>query len=83
MRNILLYIMMFLVLGCGTGNSDQREVKNKAMETSAMTQTATFAGGCFWCVESDFEKIPGVIKVISGYTGGSGDNPSYESYSKT
>jgi peptide methionine sulfoxide reductase msrA/msrB len=75
--------MMFLVLGCGTGNSDQREVKNKAMETSAMTQTATFAGGCFWCVESDFEKIPGVIKVISGYTGGSGDNPSYESYSKT
>ena len=83
MRNILLYMMMFLVLGCGTGNSDQREVKNKAMETSAMTQTATFAGGCFWCVESDFEKIPGVIKVISGYTGGSGDNPSYESYSKT
>jgi len=83
MRNILLYIMMFLVLGCGTGNSDQREVKNKAMETSAITQTATFAGGCFWCVESDFEKIPGVVKVISGYTGGSGDNPSYESYSRT
>jgi peptide methionine sulfoxide reductase msrA/msrB len=75
--------MMFLVLGCGTGNSDQREVKNKAMETSAITQTATFAGGCFWCVESDFEKIPGVVKVISGYTGGSGDNPSYESYSRT
>jgi peptide methionine sulfoxide reductase msrA/msrB len=74
---------MFLVLCCGTGNSDQREVKNKAMETNAMTQTATFAGGCFWCVESDFEKIPGVIKVISGYTGGSGDNPSYETYGKT
>ncbi len=41
---------------------------------------ATFAGGCFWCVESDFEKVPGVIKVISGYTGGKGENPTYESY---
>lgn len=38
---------------------------------------ATFAGGCFWCTESDFEKIPGVIKVISGYTGGTLQNPSY------
>jgi len=32
--------------------------------------TATFAGGCFWCVESDFEKVPGVVEAISGYTGG-------------
>jgi len=39
---------------------------------------ATFAGGCFWCMESDFKKVPGVRKVISGYTGGSKENPSYE-----
>ncbi len=39
---------------------------------------ATFAGGCFWCMESDFEKVAGVLKVISGYTGGSGENPTYE-----
>ena len=36
------------------------------------------AGGCFWCVESDFEKHPGVIDVVSGYTGGSKKNPSYK-----
>lgn len=39
---------------------------------------ATFAGGCFWCSETDFKKAPGVIKVISGYTGGFQKNPSYE-----
>ncbi len=39
---------------------------------------ATFAGGCFWCVEADFEKVPGVIAAVSGYTGGAAENPSYE-----
>jgi len=39
---------------------------------------ATFAGGCFWCMESDFEKVDGVIEVISGYTGGHLKNPTYE-----
>ncbi len=41
-------------------------------------KTATFAGGCFWCVESDFDKVPGVVKTISGYTGGIQPNPTYE-----
>ncbi|MCB1192298.1 MAG: peptide-methionine (S)-S-oxide reductase MsrA [Leptospiraceae bacterium] len=42
---------------------------------------ATFSGGCFWCMEAPFEKIDGVIKVISGYTGGLAPNPSYEQVS--
>ena len=42
---------------------------------------ATFAGGCFWCTEADFEKAPGVISVISGYTGGIEKNPSYQQVS--
>ena len=41
------------------------------------TAKATFAGGCFWCVESDFDKIPGVISTTSGYTGGKLANPTY------
>src|SRR5687768_3683449 len=39
---------------------------------------ATFAGGCFWCVESDFEKVPGVVAAVSGYIGGPEKNPTYE-----
>ncbi|MCU7837681.1 MAG: peptide-methionine (S)-S-oxide reductase MsrA [gamma proteobacterium symbiont of Taylorina sp.] len=42
---------------------------------------AYFAGGCFWCVESNYEKIPGIIEVISGYSGGHIKNPSYEQVS--
>jgi len=44
-------------------------------------EKATFAGGCFWCVESAFEGLPGVVEVISGYTGGFKENPSYEEVS--
>ena len=43
-------------------------------------EQAIFAGGCFWCMESDFEKIPGVKEVVSGYIGGTGENPTYDDY---
>ncbi|WP_293573607.1 peptide-methionine (S)-S-oxide reductase MsrA [Phaeobacter sp.] len=42
------------------------------------TETLTVAGGCFWCVESDFESVPGVRSVISGYTGGTTEAPTYK-----
>jgi peptide-methionine (S)-S-oxide reductase len=45
------------------------------------TAKATFAGGCFWCVESDFDKVEGVISTTSGYTGGKTANPTYDSVS--
>ncbi len=45
-------------------------------------ETAIVAGGCFWCVESDFESVPGVIEVISGFTGGRAKNPSYRQVSR-
>ncbi len=45
---------------------------------SAAQAVATFAGGCFWCVESDFDKVPGVLETVSGYTGGTLENPTYK-----
>jgi methionine-S-sulfoxide reductase len=42
------------------------------------TRTAVFAGGCFWCIQPAFEKAPGVIKTVVGYTGGEEPNPTYE-----
>ncbi len=46
----------------------------------AKTETAIVAGGCFWCVESDFDKIKGVISTTSGYAGGSIKNPTYKNH---
>ncbi|HEV7255171.1 MAG TPA: peptide-methionine (S)-S-oxide reductase MsrA [Mesorhizobium sp.] len=46
----------------------------------AATKTAIFAGGCFWCVESDFDHVPGVLSTTSGYIGGENENPTYENH---
>lgn len=45
-------------------------------------ETAIFAGGCFWCVESDFDKLDGVLETVSGYTGGATTNPTYKTHTK-
>jgi peptide methionine sulfoxide reductase msrA/msrB len=73
-------IIIMSLFGCNnkeiSANDDDinaRQLKN--------TETATFAGGCFWCVEAPFEKIDGVIDVVSGYTGGKEVNPTYEQVS--
>jgi peptide-methionine (S)-S-oxide reductase len=52
-----------------------------AQQQSAPTLLATFASGCFWCVEADFDKVKGVISTTSGYTGGRTENPTYEQVS--
>ena len=52
-----------------------------APAASANRATAVFAGGCFWCTESDFDKMPGVLETVSGYTGGKSARPTYEQVS--
>jgi peptide-methionine (S)-S-oxide reductase len=52
-----------------------------AAQTKAASATAIFAGGCFWCTESDFDKVPGVTETISGYINGMRTNPTYEEVS--
>ena len=53
----------------------------QAAPSAATTETATFAGGCFWCMEAPFDKLPGVASVTAGYSGGRVKNPSYEQVS--
>ncbi len=48
---------------------------------AAEPRVATFASGCFWCTEADFEKVPGVVEAVSGYTGGTDADPSYREVS--
>jgi peptide-methionine (S)-S-oxide reductase len=73
-----LHFAAFLLLaGCG-GPDSPAEAKQ---EPRAGRQAAVFAGGCFWCTEADFEKLPGVISAVSGYTGGRVANPTYEAVS--
>lgn len=51
-----------------------------ANQAAAEEKQAIFAGGCFWCMEADFQKVPGVKEVISGYTGGTLENPTYRNH---
>jgi peptide methionine sulfoxide reductase msrA/msrB len=83
MKNIfaLAVMFIFMMMGCQRAGLSQQEVRNEMPKEDKMTRIATFAGGCFWCIEADFEKLPGVVKVVSGYTGGQKENPSYEEVS--
>lgn len=73
MTRFLAVLALFLA-ACGAPAQSQP----KDQPRPAVTQQAVFAGGCFWCVEHDFKAIPGVIEVMSGYTGGHLRNPTYE-----
>jgi peptide methionine sulfoxide reductase msrA/msrB len=78
----LTFIITLVIAGLLAGGVNFAKDK-PAMEKSmsANTGLATFAGGCFWCTESDFEKVEGVIEAVSGYTGGHVENPTYEQVS--
>lgn len=77
---IFVAILAMIIGGCQKSDVVREGGSNMAGE-AANIRLATFAGGCFWCVEADFEKVPGVGKVISGYTGGQKENPTYEEVS--
>ncbi|MEM8770708.1 MAG: peptide-methionine (S)-S-oxide reductase MsrA [Pseudomonadota bacterium] len=63
---------------CAQETSEEKETLAPAEDTTI--QTAVFAGGCFWCIESDLEKLDGVGDVVSGYAGGASDNPTYRNH---
>lgn len=69
---------MALAFFSNAGAQDQTLAETAPKRLSS----AIFAGGCFWCVESDFDKVDGVIETVSGYTGGEIANPTYKQVSK-
>ncbi|MFC1863022.1 peptide-methionine (R)-S-oxide reductase MsrB [Thermodesulfobacteriota bacterium] len=69
-----LMVIVLLVFPLYRINGEETERKRNILK-------ATFAGGCFWCVETDFEKVEGVEKAVSGYAGGHKENPTYEEVS--
>jgi len=73
---VALLLTAGLVLGAAP-KSRAAEAPAKAIAEDGL-EVATFAGGCFWCVESDFDKVPGVVRTISGYTGGALPDPTYK-----
>lgn len=84
-KNILpifaLSLSMSALVACNaaTGQENSSTPSQSANEQLA---EAVFAGGCFWCVEADFEKLPGVVEAISGYAGGHTKNPTYKQVSR-
>jgi len=78
---LLLVVTLVAVYGCQQSDIVQQRVKNDMVKEDVTIEKATFASGCFWCTEADFEKLPGVVKVLSGYTGGKKENPTYEEVS--
>ena len=74
---IIFAAMLVVAGGIIVQNSTAKE-KSAMGDMTQNIETATFAGGCFWCSESEFEKLDGVVDVVSGYTGGQVENPSYK-----
>jgi len=90
-KGILSLAAILLLVGCGYQQAASRELStNAAMGESEGGKTmqeerdgsglkkATFGAGCFWCVEAVFQRLQGVKKVVSGYSGGNVENPTYE-----
>ncbi len=82
MKSLVWAMLLLLMLaGCQRAETAPQAPTERAGQKNENLRVATFAGGCFWCTEADFEKVPGVVKVISGYTGGKKENPTYEEVS--
>jgi peptide-methionine (S)-S-oxide reductase len=67
-----------LVLACTALALSSNQISSGQTSSPSATRTAVFAGGCFWCIQPAFDKAPGVIKTVVGYTGGTEQNPTYE-----
>jgi peptide-methionine (S)-S-oxide reductase len=79
MRRLLMSLVFVLAAAGAAGMASAQMAP--LPKPAAGQAVATFAGGCFWCTESDFDKVSGVLSTTSGYTGGTVKNPTYEQVS--
>ncbi|GAB6095606.1 peptide-methionine (R)-S-oxide reductase MsrB [Desulfatiferula olefinivorans] len=73
-----LAVFFAVIFSASSASADGDTRKETVMTLDNHMEQATFAGGCFWCVETDFKKLPGLIRVESGYAGGAEKHPRYE-----
>ncbi|MBE0442006.1 MAG: peptide-methionine (R)-S-oxide reductase MsrB [Psychrobacter sp.] len=81
---VVVAVSSTLFVGCAATETTAKTTptsENPYAPTDPNLAVATVAGGCFWCVEAGYEKIPGVVEVVSGYTGGETENPTYKQVS--
>ncbi|MNC45483.1 Peptide methionine sulfoxide reductase MsrA [compost metagenome] len=81
MHSLLLALLVAVAMETGLPQALAADSPATTSTADDPAATAIFAGGCFWCMESDFDKVPGVLSTTSGYTGGSLANPTYEQVS--
>ncbi|HNP19513.1 MAG TPA: peptide-methionine (S)-S-oxide reductase MsrA [Fulvivirga sp.] len=75
---LLLTSLLFVCCAAKPNENQSKEKKTISPEVAAQLDTAYFASGCFWCTEAVFERVNGVVDVISGYAGGTKKNPTYQ-----
>lgn len=86
MNRFFFLFLFIMVISCGQSRSQQAKTQegtsqpHQIAKTEKGYKTAFFSSGCFWCSESIYESVIGVIKVTSGYSGGTGKNPTYQNY---
>lgn len=82
MNRQIFYLALILLIGFigfyAIAKNDNSAENSQYAPTDPSLAVATFAGGCFWCIEAGFEKIPGVVEAVSGYSGGTEKNPNYQ-----
>ena len=75
---IAMAVLVLVIGGAYLASTGEEAVEATSPEDLEGVETATFAGGCFWCMEAGFEEADGVVEAVSGYTGGHTENPTYE-----